>query len=114
MPPLRKTKKRVVAAPLMSAALSDCQGRPEWTIPPRHPSCMQLVRDVIKDSERNATENPRNWRIVSINSVTFATSVSDYECRGMAKLNNGKAVPLGFGVTDNHGNQAPLYSFDTE
>jgi hypothetical protein len=46
--------------------------------------------------------------------VTFATGESDYECRGVAKLSGGEAVPLGFGVTDNHGSQTPLYSFDTE
>ena len=100
---------RGATALCVSIFLSGCQIGAEWAVPSRHRTCGELVAEVVKSSQQNAARNPRNWPIVGIEKV--APYEGEYECTGIARLSSGESIPLQFGATDTHDNQAPVYSF---
>ena len=96
----------------LSVMMSGCQSPPDWRYPAPLKSCMQLIPAVARYSRFSAAESPANWVIVDIYDVKPNRPGLAYQCRGIAKLSDGKFAPLQFGIFDLHGTQASVYSFE--
>jgi hypothetical protein len=95
--------------------MTACQTSTAEMFPPtKHLSCHDIITDVIRTSQHASAQNPMNWAIANIDTVTSSSGPSQFECNGVASLSSGERMKIRFAMTDTHGQQAPIYTFDPE